>query len=147
MSVFDPDAFAQTATEGAMDTFLTPCPHGDRQGQVEKFDTRQFEKDGTEYTVMDVSWHILDEESKKVTGMEKPLCRQSIFIDLTPEGALDNGKGKNIQLGRLRDALGQNTGKKWHPNMILGAMALCKVGPDKKDPENYSKITSVAKAA
>ncbi len=150
MSVFDPDAFAQTSVDGAMDDHLTPCPHGDRKGQVDKFVTRQFvsDKDGNTYTVMDVWWHILDEDSKKVTGMEKPMCKQSIFIDLTDEGSIDNGKAKNTQLGALRTAVGQNSkGKKWHPNMLNGAIALCHVEPDKKEPENYSKVTKVAKAA
>ncbi len=149
-SVFDPDTFAQTQVDGAMDDHLTPCPHGDRKGQVDKFVTRQFdsEKDGKTYTVMDVFWNILDDESKKVTGMDKPICRQSIFIDLTPEGALDNSKGRNIQLGALRTALNQNsTGKKWNPNMLNGGLALCHIEADKNDPENYSRVTKVAKAA
>ena len=147
-SVFDPDAFAQTSVDGAMDDHLTPCPWGDRKGQVDKFVTRQFvsEKDGKTYTVMDVFWHILDEESKTITGMDKPLCRQSIFLDWTPEGGLDNSKGKNVQLGALRTAVGQNsTGKKWHPNKLNGAIALCKIEGDKSDPDNYSKVTKVAK--
>ena len=149
MSVFDPDAFAQTAVDGAMDDHLTPCPHGDRKGQIDKFVTRQFdsEKDGNTYTVMDVFWHILDDESKKVTGMDKPLCRQSIFLDWTQEKGLDNSKGKNIQLGALRTAVNQNSGKKWHPNMLNGAIALCRIEADKNDPENYSRVTKVAKAA
>ena len=150
MSVFDPDAFAQTQVDGAMDDHLTPCPPGDRSGQVNKFVTRQFvsEKDGKTYTVMDVFWNILDDESKKVTGMDNPMCRQSIFIDLTEEGALDNNKGKNIQLGALRTAVGQNSkGKAWHPNKLNGALAICHIEPDKNDPENYSRVTKVAKAA
>lgn len=150
MSVFDPDAFAQTATDGAMDDHLTPVPPGDRKGQIDKFITKQFDsnKDGKTYTVMDVFWHILDEESKKVTGMDKPICKQSIFLDWTQEKGLDNSKAKNVQLGALRTAVGQNSkGKKWHPNMLNGAMALCHIVPDKDDPENYSKVTKVAKAA
>lgn len=149
MSVFNPEEFAQASVDGAMDTHLTPCPHGDRLGQATKFTTKQFEADnGETYTVMEISWHILDEESKKVTGMDKPHCRQSVFLDLTPEKALDNNKGKNTQLGALREALGQNSkGKKWNPNMIVGATALCHIEGDKKDPENYSRVTKVAKAA
>ncbi len=148
MSVFDPDAFMQSSTDSAMDTVLTPVPHGDRKGQVDNIKVRQNEKDGEVYTIMDVSWHILDEESKKATGLEKPVCRQSVFLDLTPEGALDNGKGTNIQLGRLREAVGQNSkGKKWSPSMLVSALALCHIDPDKNDPENYSRVTKVAKAA
>ncbi len=148
MSVFDAETFANTQTDSAMDTVLTPCPPGDRKGQVTKIEARQFvsDKDGKTYTVMDVHWHILDDEAKKVTGMEKPSCRQSIFIDMTPEGATDLGKGKNIQLGRLRDAVGQNSkGKKWSPSMLVGTLALCHVEADKSDPENYSRVTKVAK--
>lgn len=148
-SVFDPEAFKNTPVDGAMDTALTPVPpNRDVPGQIESYKVRQNEKDGEVWTVMDVVWHILDEESKKVTGLDKPFCRQSIFLDLTAENNLDNGKAKNVQLGKLRDAIGQNkAGKPWHPDMILGAMGLCHIEPDKGDPENYSRVTRVAKAA
>jgi hypothetical protein len=149
MSVFDPVAFQDTQVDSAMDTVLTPAPPGDRQGQIDGISVRQNTNDsGDTYTIMDVKWHILDDESKKVTGLDKPICRQSVFLDLTAEGSLDNGKGKNIQLGRLREAVGQNSkGKKWSPNMLLSAMALCHIEPDKNDPENYSRVTKIAKAA
>lgn len=149
MSVFDPDAFMQTQTDSAMDTVLTPVPPGDRQGQIDSIKVRQNTTlGGDTYTIMDVNWHILDDESKKVTGMAKPTCRQSVFLDLTTEGSLDNGKGKNIQLGRLREAVGQNSkGKKWSPGMLVSATALCHIEPAVKEPENYSNVTKVAKAA
>lgn len=150
MSIFNPEDFAQASVDGSMDTHLVPVPPGDRNGQVTKFLTKQFDSDktGETYTVLELSWQILDDEAKKVTGQDNPHCRQSVFIDLTAEGALDNSKGKNTQLGALREAVGQNSkGKKWNPNMLVGATALCHIEPDKNDPENYSRVTKVAKAA
>jgi hypothetical protein len=44
-----------------------------------------------------------------------------ISLDLTPEGLLDSGEGMNVDLGRLREAVGQNEeGVAWNFSMLLG---------------------------
>ena len=70
--------------------------------------------------------------------MAEPTVRQTIWLDLTESGSLDFGKGRNVGLGRLRDALGQNeTGKPWQPGMMVGGVAKIKVthSIDKRDNE------------
>lgn len=74
---------------------------------------------------MTVKWEIDDpnKEIEKKIG-RKPIITQSIMLDVTSEGALDMGEGKNVQLGRLREAVGQNaSGKPWTPAMLIGQMA------------------------
>lgn len=147
MSVFDPEAFLDSSVEGEMDDHLTPVPPGDRPGQVKSVQKpKEITTDaGDIYYLMEVIWHITDDESKQATGRDEPTCRQTIFLDITPEGSLDLGKGKNVQLGALRTAVGQNKkGKKWSPQLLVGAMGLCHVEPDRKDPDNYSRVTKVA---
>ena len=151
-STFNPEQFLQTTIEAAGDTRYFPVPIGsDYKGQIKKIDLRQFETDknpGVKYTVVEIIWHILGEEAKKATEQEEPLARQSIFLDLLPNGALDFGKNKNVQLSRLRDALGQNkAGKKWAFNHLVGGQASVQVAHDvnKDTGEPRAVVKAVAK--
>ena len=74
---------------------------------------------------MTVKWEIDDpnKEIEKKIG-RRPVITQSIMLDITSEGALDMSEGKNVQLGRLREAVKQNAnGKPWSPAMLIGQMA------------------------
>src|SRR5690606_26526785 len=150
MSAFNPDTFLTTTVKGALDTKLVPVPEGDWSAQVSKISVRkQRGKDNEEYIVLDLLWHVLDEEPKRVTGMDKPMVKQSIFLDITPEGGLDMSKGKNVQLGKVREAVGQNQdGKAWSPSMLNGVTAVVQVKhrPDEKTGEIYADVKSVAKS-
>lgn len=149
MSAFDPEVFMSTNTEGAIDTTIIPVPEDEYLGQVLKL-TYRTNADGQ--TIMDVHWEILDEEVKKITRMDVPVCRQGIWLDLTEAGLLDPTPGKNRQLGLVRDAFGQNTSKAWNPNMMLGQTATVRVShsPNANDPlspyANVKFVTNTAKA-
>lgn len=146
-SAFNAEQFLQTQTKSANDTKLIPVPEGDHPAQLVKLGFRNGTKDGVVWVAMDVIWHVLDDESKKVTGLDKPQVKQSIFLDFTPEGALDFGKGRNIGLGRLREALGQNKeGRAWSPSQLQGGLAtiLVKHRPGDGD-EMYADVKAVAK--
>ena len=147
-SVFDPQTFLKTEISGANATTLIPVPKGQRPGQIIGLNGRQFnDKNGENRTVMDVTWHILDEESARVTGMEKPTVRMGVFLEFTERGALDMGKGKNVALGRLREAVKQNDPKKpWNPEQLINARATCdidhKSGDDGNDYAIIRKVTT-----
>jgi hypothetical protein len=61
---------------------------------------------------------------------------------------MERGTGKNIQLGRVRAALGQNDeNKPWKFSMLVGAAAKIKVehSPNLKDPDSpYANVVAVA---
>jgi hypothetical protein len=58
-------------------------------------------------------------------GREKVTCKQGIMLDLNEGGQLDMGKGKNVSLGKLREAIGLNSpGQPFSFSMIQGRMAL-----------------------
>ena len=69
--------------------------------------------------------------------MERISVKQSLFLDIDGSGALAFGANKNVKLGKLREALGQNNpGQSWNIQMLAGAGPLrIKVGsrPDKND--------------
>lgn len=146
MSSFDPATFLETSYEDEIDTTIIPIPEDDHPAQVEKLMTRQFEgKDGILYTVMDVLWHITAPEVAEHTKNEKPMARQSLFIDITEQGSIDMSKGKNRQLGLLRKALNQNkAGKAWNPNMLINAPAKVRI-KQRVDPDDSEMIYSEVK--
>lgn len=144
--MFDPDVFLSTQVTGALDTRLLPCPEGEYPALIEDIKSRLQQKDGKEYLIMDVVWLVDDDRVKQATGRDKVQVRQSIFIDRTPQGAMDVSKGKNVQLGRLREAVGQNTpGQPWAPSMLRGAVARVKVThrPDPETGDIYDKVSAV----
>lgn len=121
MSTFNPDTFLNTTVEGELSTQYTPIPEGEFNAVVDKVEPRST---ATGKAILDVTWKIDDSAVAEATGIAAPSCRQSIFLDITESGGLDIGKGKNIQLGKLRDALSQNQpGKAWAPSMLLGQVA------------------------
>jgi hypothetical protein len=95
---------------------------------------------------LEIQWQIEDENVKKFCGREKVMCRQSIMLDLNDSGGLDLGKGRNIGLGKLREALGMNVpGVPFSFQMISGRMAQGYV-QHRVDGENvYAEIKRVAK--
>jgi|SRR6185312_8782132 len=130
-STFNAEQFLGTSTESVGDTKYYPCPIGEWNAQVESVQARKVETDKggenrTFYT-LDVNWNVLDEDARRQTeteGDKKLIVRQGLFLDLTPGGALDFGKNKNVPLSRLREALGQQrAGRPWAPAHLVGGMA------------------------
>jgi hypothetical protein len=108
---FDASSFLDASVTGQNDTKITPCPIGDYTGIIDKVNARQWTaRDGTSSGVtLDVTWLIEDEGVKKELGRDTVTVRQGIMLDINAEGTgLDMGKGKNVGLGRLREALNMN---------------------------------------
>lgn len=152
MSTFDPESFMTESTEAAMDTVVVPCPAGTYQAQVDDVKVRKVEVNGEERYPMDVSYNVLDDAVRAELGREKVIVRQTIWLDLDPvTGKLDNSKGKNVQLGKLRAACGMNEhGKAFAPVQLKDQLVTIVTGlrPDKNDPEvKYAEVKSFGKAA
>lgn len=150
MSVFNPEQFLQQTVTEAFETRMTPVPEGEYLASIDKLGMRTLPNTGQ--PILDITWTILDDAVKAALGLSKITVRQSVFLDLDANGKLDNGANKNIRLGQIREAMGQNTpGQPWGPMMLNGAgPAKVKVvqRPNEKDPANpFSDIGMVAKAA
>lgn len=133
MSTFNPDTFLNTETSEANATEYIPCPEGEFPGAIKSIKPRVL-TDGR--AILDVNWIVDAEEAREATGMAEPLVRQTIWLDTTETGGLDFGKGKNVALGKLREALGQNKpGKPWAPGMLVGGTGNLKIthSIDKRD--------------
>lgn len=135
MSSFDPANFLNTEFTDTFDTERIPVPEGEFQASLKDFKVRVTTSGKA---VMDVFWIVSDSDVQNATGQAEPMVRQTIWLDITDGGALDGSKGKNIDLGKLRDALGQNQkGQVWSPGMLKGGVALVKVkhSIDQRDGE------------
>lgn len=150
MTDFDPDAFMSGTTTEANAEKFDPIPEGDSyHGVIEKAEVNQFrgKKDPSKtYTSLNITWAIDDPALAEKLGRQSLTCRQSVFLDLNDNGALATGANKNVGLGRLRKALGQNQpGKPWSPAMLEGAgPCLLKVEHVINGEDTYDQVTKVA---
>jgi len=149
MSTFDPENFINTGMKGSLDTQPIPVPEGEWTAQVDSVNANVANTQEGEKLVLNLTWNILDPEVSQETKRDRNLVRQSIFLDVKEDGSLDMGTGKNVQLGKVRDALGQNDPKKeWRPSDMQGQQAVVRVRqkPRKDDPEQVdANVVNVRK--
>lgn len=148
-STFDEDVFLNTEIKEPMETRFTPVPDDDYLAFID--DNLAFRR-VNDSPVVDVTYILSDCDAlKEKLGMERLTVRQSLFIDVDGQGRIVFGPNKNIRLGRLREALGQNkAGKPWSFAHLKGAGPV-KIHviqrPDKNDPTViYNDVTRVAAA-
>jgi hypothetical protein len=145
---FDPQAFLDSSITTANDTKVVPVPIGEFQGVIEKVIPRQWSsKDNTQSGVaLDVFWLIEDQGVKEYLGRETVTCKQGIMLDLTSQGGLDTAKGKNIGLGRLREAVGLNEeGRAFSFSMLPGMGAKVTVSHRINGEDTFAEVKAVAK--
>lgn len=150
--MFDTDSFLNTTTEAALDTVVKQIEPGEYPAVIEKLDTATYdikkgERAGQKGQRLIVTWHIQDPAVEADLG-RKPTIMQNIFLDLTEDGnGLDMSEGRNVGLGKLRDAVGQNQpGKKWSPSMLIGSMATVLISTRMVDDNEYAEVKRVASA-
>lgn len=145
--MFNPDTFLQATTTEVNDTKKIPCPAGEYIAVVEKVEARPWQsKDGLKSGVaLDITWAIDDPAVKETVGRDNVQVRQGLMLDLLESGGLDMGKGKNIALGRLREATGLNVpGQPFSPTMFAGRAAKVTVSHRVDGEDIYDEIKKVA---
>lgn len=121
MSIFNPENLKNVVVEGAMDTEAIPFPIVDGEVAVVKSFTIEAVKDKVKLTVI---WSCNAPAVVEKTGREDNTVRQNVWLDLNEGGMLDLGRGKNVGLGKLRAALGQNDPTEpWSFGHIVGQVA------------------------
>lgn len=155
---FNPEMFLNMSTNEANSTELLQVPEGEytavTQGigpdSFKRFPIKQGARIGQDFIRLDVSWVINDEggKLKDYLGRE-PKINQGIGLDVNPDGTLEMGKGKNVALGQLREALGQNqAGRPWSMSQLGGQVAKIKVKHrlDAATGRTYVDVGAVTKA-
>lgn len=148
---FDPAAFTNLVITESNDTKVIPVPAGEYVAVATKAEPRpwQSRKDPSNAGLaLDILWEIDDPGVASITGRDKSSVKQGIMLDLTDNGGLDMGRGKNVGLGRLREALGLNVpGQPFSFGMIPGRVARVVVSHRASDDgqDVYPEIRQVAK--
>lgn len=151
MGMFNPEQFTNLSVESGFSTRRTPIPEGEHIAACKGYKFRVMEQDGKSSVVLDITWRIDNQQLAESMGMKEALITQGVFLDMSPDGQLEKGPNKNIQLGRVLEALGQNDGRRWGPAMLEGAgpvKLLVSHEPDKKDATIiYDRVKAVTKMA
>lgn len=148
MSNFDPTTFLDATITGANSTSQEPVPEGEYQAMIEKIDVKSWaSKDGTSAGLkLELVWEIMDDAVKAVLDRTKVTSRQSIMLDLNDDGSIAMGKGKNANVGRLREAVNLNDPKKpfsW--GMLVGQMAKVGVKHRVYNDDIFDEVKAVAR--
>lgn len=152
MSTFDAENFFNTEVQGSNSTQRTPVPeYPDGVIGIAKklHKPRQVEtKEGPRW-ICGIDWAIDDQHAKDVTGMAEPTVRHDLWLDVTPQGSLDMSKGKNVDLGRTREAVGLNDpSKPFKFDHILGRMArlVIKHRTDDRNGDIFAQVSRITSA-
>jgi hypothetical protein len=144
--MFDPEMFLNSEVTKPMSTTRPAMSEMETQGYVKKM---QFKNPKDDLIVLELFWVADSEQARQETGMEEPTVKQSLWIDLNDDGFLDTGEGKNVDLGKVRKAVGQNGEGAWSPAMLEGATATLFIiqDPGKDGDDNiYNRVKSVSPA-
>lgn len=131
MNTFDPEAFMQTTVDAPLDTEYLMVPEGEYVATIDDFDATAFEQIDFTYkkgeksglpgtmTKFTVPFVIQDDRVKQEMSRDKVVITKQLILDMDGS-SLDTGKGKNVELGRVRAAAGQADTTPWSPLMLRG---------------------------
>lgn len=149
VSTFDPQAFLAAQMTDALETEYKPVPKGVYSGITAgidapdsmKMQVRQVDlKSGGVSYAFSIGVKIDAPGNELADGK---WVRFQSWLDLTPSGGLELGDNKNVRLGQLRQALGQNEpGKPWAFAMLQDQPLKIKVDHDKEG--RYAEVAAVA---
>lgn len=153
---FDPDVFMKQTVDAQLDTVIQQCPEGEYKAMIDDFDASAFrtfpdkKNPGREYTVFGPPFVIQDNAVAATLGRDKVVVfHKGMFIDIDATGGLDSSKGKNVDLGRLRDAVGQNKPGPWTFDALKGAGPVIVKVIHESDPKDadkkYARVSRVVK--
>jgi len=143
---FDPTSFMDASFEGQLDTKLVPVPIGEWAAVIEdpkmtEWKSKDGEKSGWKLSMM---LKIEAPEVAAITKRDINRVRHDIMLDITENGTLDMGPGKNIGLGQLREALGMNKpGEKFSFRSFDGKMLKTRVGHRTDGENTYAESKAV----
>lgn len=153
--MFDPEKFTQTEYKDSLSTAIPPVPEGEYIAMIDKLDWDTVDTKNGKRLQAIAYWEIDDAQGivKAATKLDKNTVRQTIWLDLTPDSniengqiSLDMGEGRNVDLGRLREALGQNqAGRPWKFDMLKGVPARILVKQRMYEGRTFTDVKGVSK--
>ena len=150
--MFDANLFMSAIYEEVNDTKIVPCPAGEFHAQIVKLEPRhgtigKGERQGDDWAGLNIAYQIEDPAVEALLERTPVEVYELLLLDLTPTGGLDMGKGKNVRLGRLREACDLNkAGQPFQPMMMVGKRlkVMVKHVPGYRDPSTLvAEVTGV----
>lgn len=146
--MFDPNKFMQSQFNGKLDTVIPPIPEDDYKCIIDDVEIRGAEVKGEARHILRLRWKVTDDAKLAAMQRASASVNQDLWLDIGANGALDEGEGKNVGLGRVLEALGLN-GQPWSPGMLKG-MGPCILRiaprPDKNNSDNiYNDVKRVTR--
>lgn len=153
---FNVAEFMNENIDAQFDTAIIPIPEGEHIGQIgtdEKAVEISYgisQKNNKPWMRADIRVHLTDPnlaiQLQRQEGQEI-VARYGLMIDLDEQGKLDTRPQRNVNLGKLRDAVGQNQAGPWNFSQLKGRPIKVKIKHKLSDDGNtYSNVTSVTKA-
>lgn len=150
---FDASSFMEQTIDAPMSTEVEQVPEGEYRAMIDDFDASAFrtftsQKNGKDFTIFSPPFILQDDALAAKLGRERLVVyHKGMFLDFDDKGGLDTSKGKNVQLGQLRDATGQNAGGPWGFGQLKGAgPVMVKVSHDVgNDGVARARVTRVVK--
>lgn len=151
MSLFDPSTFLDSSAGGPLSTERLLVPAGvysnayisdvtPKEGTIGEGD-----RAGQPWVSINFIWVIDDNELRQKMDRAEVKVTQSVMLDLTEDGQLDTGKGKNVRLGKLRKALGINDGDvQWRKFIGIPATIQIAHGVNRKTQTPLEEVAAVA---
>ena len=132
--MFDVNTFLSTQVSEKFDSKFAPVPQGYYTAVItDDFNLSEFtSRKGDRLVRFSVTWKPLYAPLAQILGREGATVRQDLLLDVIRDGnggirGIAGGPGKNINLGHLREVLGQNTSAPWAPSDLIGKTAVIKV--------------------
>jgi hypothetical protein len=121
MSDFDPDQFMTQTVDGPLETEFKMVPAGEYQNAfIDDFDSKALElveghsdKSGKDYSFLKLSLPFkLSNDPRLMAEFGNDTARvyKELNLDRDASGGIARGVNKNLELGRIYDAAGLNTG-------------------------------------
>lgn len=79
-----------------------------RELKVQEGTINSGDRAGQPWAKLLVTWVLDHEELRKELDRSEVVLTQGIMLDVTADGKLDMGRGKNVRLGKFKKALGIN---------------------------------------
>ena len=149
--MFDPNAFLEQVITEVGSTEATPIPAGEYLAFIDKKELTTWQKKddpSVSGLKLKITWVLEDQAVRDLLGRDKVIVTQDIMLDITDTGSLDMGKGRNVELNRLRAAVDLNVSG-FSFNQLDGRMArvTVKQDQDKNDPQKfYARVKAVGHA-
>lgn len=149
---FNVAEFMNESIDGVLDTKIDPIPEGEHMGQIGTGDKdvdlqTGIGKNQKPWMSLVLLVTLTDPNLAVQLKREQVRARYNFFLDLNDAGKLDLRPQRNVHLGKLRDAVGQNKPGAWNFNMLKGQPIKVKIKQKLLDSgDTVSEVVSVTRA-